>query len=183
MRNKKGFTLVELLAIIVILAIIAVITVPIVSKIIDESRRKAAKQSAQNYLYAVENYIVMNELDSTKYPNSLKNGTWNLTKETVVGSKTTPSLNSFIKMKGSKPTGDEDFVKINEKGKISAGEGNAAEMVINGYKVECQSSSKCEAKSRVKEEKIDASQVGITYEGSETSLEAALDDLNEKVGS
>lgn len=52
--NKKGFTLVELLAVIVILAIIALIATPIILNVIDEAREGAAKNSAYGYIDAVE---------------------------------------------------------------------------------------------------------------------------------
>ncbi len=45
-ENYRGFTLVELLAIIVILAIIALITTPIILNIIEKSRLNAAKDKA-----------------------------------------------------------------------------------------------------------------------------------------
>jgi type IV pilus assembly protein PilA len=41
LRKKKGFTLVELLAVIVILAVILVIAVPTVGRIIENSRQEA----------------------------------------------------------------------------------------------------------------------------------------------
>ena len=44
--NKKGFTLVELLAIIVILAVILVITVPQVFKAVDNSKKSSLESSA-----------------------------------------------------------------------------------------------------------------------------------------
>ena len=40
--KKKGFTLIELLAVIVILAIIAVIATPIITGIIEDSKKSAA---------------------------------------------------------------------------------------------------------------------------------------------
>ena len=45
-ENYRGFTLVELLAIIVILAIIALITTPIILNIIEKSRLNTAKDKA-----------------------------------------------------------------------------------------------------------------------------------------
>jgi type IV pilus assembly protein PilA len=57
-KNKKAFTLIELLAIIVILAIIAVITVPIILNIIENSKQGAAKDSALGYKDAVNKYYV-----------------------------------------------------------------------------------------------------------------------------
>jgi prepilin-type N-terminal cleavage/methylation domain-containing protein len=45
-KNKKGFTLVELLAVIVILAIILVIAVPKILTVIDDTRTESMKSSA-----------------------------------------------------------------------------------------------------------------------------------------
>ena len=44
LRSKKGFTLVELLAIIVILAVILVITVPQVFKAVDNSKKSSLER-------------------------------------------------------------------------------------------------------------------------------------------
>ena len=49
-NNKKGFTLVELLAVIVILAIIALIATPIILNVIDDAKTNAAKNSAYGYI-------------------------------------------------------------------------------------------------------------------------------------
>ena len=53
-NNKKGFTLVELLAVIVILAIIALIATPIILNVIDNAKEGAAKNSAYGYIDALE---------------------------------------------------------------------------------------------------------------------------------
>ena len=50
--NKKGFTLVELLGVIVLLAIILAIAVPTISNIIKESRRETFKKSVYSYVRA-----------------------------------------------------------------------------------------------------------------------------------
>lgn len=52
--NKKGFTLVELLAVIVILAIIALIATPIVLNVINEAQEGADARSVEAYAKAVE---------------------------------------------------------------------------------------------------------------------------------
>jgi prepilin-type N-terminal cleavage/methylation domain-containing protein len=46
MRDTKGFTLVELLAVIVILAIVALVTTPAILNVINNSRQKAAEDKA-----------------------------------------------------------------------------------------------------------------------------------------
>ena len=52
--NKRAFTLIELLAVIVILAIIALIAVPIILNIIEDSKLSSQKRSIDNYAKAVE---------------------------------------------------------------------------------------------------------------------------------
>lgn len=52
--NKKGFTLVELLAVIVILAIIALIATPIVLNVINEAQKGADARSVEAFAKAVE---------------------------------------------------------------------------------------------------------------------------------
>ena len=58
---RKGFTLVELLAVIVILAIIALITVPIIMNVVESSRKSSATSSAYGYIKGV-NITYANEL-------------------------------------------------------------------------------------------------------------------------
>ena len=57
MKDEKGLTLIELLAVIVILAIIAAIAIPAIGNIIENSRVKAAKADAVNILNAANMYF------------------------------------------------------------------------------------------------------------------------------
>lgn len=89
-KNTKGFTLVELLAVIVILAIIALIATPIILGVIDDARKGAAKSAALGYIDAVEKQIAIDDLKSTKV----------VTLPTEGGAFT----NADIAVKGSKPS-------------------------------------------------------------------------------
>ena len=60
--SKKGFTLIELLAVIVILAIIALIATPIVLNIINDTKESAVLRSADFYIAAVENEIMLENM-------------------------------------------------------------------------------------------------------------------------
>ena len=58
MKNEKGLTLIELLAVIVILAIIAAIAIPAIGNIIENSRYNAVKSDAINVINAAQLYYV-----------------------------------------------------------------------------------------------------------------------------
>ena len=60
MKNK-GFTLVELLAVIVILAVISLITIPMIGNVIDESKKKALEVSANGLIEAARYYSIEND--------------------------------------------------------------------------------------------------------------------------
>ena len=70
---KKGFTLVELLAVIVILAIISLIAVPVVLGIIEDSKKNTTLSSAEFYLDAVELSIVKSIQKGKKIETGLYN--------------------------------------------------------------------------------------------------------------
>ena len=85
LKKRKGFTLVELLAVIVILAIIAVIAVPSILKIISGAREDSVKASARSAIKAIElevtkdttgtktsGYLTALDIDN----NPFKGGTW-----------------------------------------------------------------------------------------------------------
>ena len=98
-RKNRGFTLVELLAVIVILALIALIATPIILNVINDAKKQAAKDSAYGYMDAVEKYIVSSELED----KSIKDGTY-----------TVEDLNSMgVNVKGSTP--DNGTIKIESK--------------------------------------------------------------------
>ena len=66
MKNRiNGFTLIELLGVIVIIAIIAVITVPIVSDLLSDSKKEAAKNSAYGYVDSVNRLYYSNSLNNS----------------------------------------------------------------------------------------------------------------------
>ena len=76
---KKGFTLIELLTVIVILSVITLITVPMITNVIEESKKKALASSIQGLvesanLYAIENDGVYEFLFDKEHKGSTKKG-------------------------------------------------------------------------------------------------------------
>ena len=63
MKNKKGFTLVELLAVIVVLAVILVIAGTNVSKSIEDTRNKAKFMAAKEIVEIASAFMYENSLD------------------------------------------------------------------------------------------------------------------------
>ena len=111
-EKNKGFTLVELLAVIVILALIALIATPIILNVINDAKKQAAKDSAYGYMDAVEKYIVSSELED----KSIKDGIYSV-----------EDLNKKISVKGSTP--DNGIIKIENK------EVKKYDIGIDGYAV------------------------------------------------
>ncbi|MBP3461520.1 MAG: type II secretion system protein [Bacilli bacterium] len=60
--RKKGFTLVELLAVIVILSVIALIAIPLILNIVSDAKKSALKDSTYTLVKAAENYLSMEQI-------------------------------------------------------------------------------------------------------------------------
>ena len=115
-EKNKGFTLVELLAVIVILALIALIATPIILNVINDAKKQAAKDSAYGYMDAVEKYIVSSELED----KSIKDGTYRV-----------EELNSMgVSVKGSTP--DNGNIEIKNSSVKSYDIGIDGYVVSNG---------------------------------------------------
>ena len=68
MKNKKGFTLVELLAVIVILALIMSIAVISIGGVLDSTRKSTFKETAVSIISGVRQQLILaNQLDSGDY--------------------------------------------------------------------------------------------------------------------
>lgn len=77
--NRKGFSLVELLGVIVLLAVIALITVPILTGVIDDSKQSAFKSSLNGIKKAIETDYSDNNFDTSikYYYGGFQNGAGN----------------------------------------------------------------------------------------------------------
>ena len=71
--KKKGFTLIELLAVIVILAIIAVIATPIITGIIEDSKKASFERSAEGVVEATK-FDIPEKLTDSGYTYEFENG-------------------------------------------------------------------------------------------------------------
>lgn len=58
--NKKGFTVIELLAVITVLAVLGVIVVPLIGEVISDNKEKLYDTQIDNIKGAVSNYVSSN---------------------------------------------------------------------------------------------------------------------------
>lgn len=94
LKEQKGLTLIELLAVIVILAIIAAIAIPAIGNIIENSRHNAARADVQNVLASANLYFTENGSPDTTVIDQDDLATFvddfgNVTKATVTKNSTT----------------------------------------------------------------------------------------------
>ncbi len=92
MKRKKGFTLIELIAVLVILAILALIVTPLVMNIIRKAKDSADKRSIDAYGRSIELAIANYLLDNGDFPTEISQLTIEYTGDEVVCS--TSQLNS-----------------------------------------------------------------------------------------
>lgn len=101
-KNEKGLSLVELLAVIVILAIVAAIAIPAIGNIIDSSRVKGMKADIANVISAANIYKTdMGSLPANTTVTKLKEAGFLETPGTVAGTTTITYTNNEIVLGGT----------------------------------------------------------------------------------
>ena len=66
MKHNKGFTLIEIMGVIIIIGFLALIITPMISKIVERAKYKAANESAKEYISAVSNAVAAGELTGNR---------------------------------------------------------------------------------------------------------------------
>ncbi len=115
--RKKGFTLIELLAVIVILSVIALIAVPLILKLVEQSRKGAFLNSAYGIKEAAEEYYISSILIDNK-----QNRTFTFPGDTN------------LSFKGERPK--SGYVQMNQEGKIELQLYNGKWCAYKNYYVE-----------------------------------------------
>ena len=129
MKKDKGFSLIELLAVVIILAVLALILIPFIGNLIKESKINAAVVSAYGYVeaanneivskstkgefvaeidYEIDNYSVVGDLLNVRYEGRGPSTGWfNITKSKVLSGEF--CINGYdIKYENGKATYIED---------------------------------------------------------------------------
>ena len=96
MKKKKGFTLIELIAVLVIMAIIALIVTPLVMSIIKKAKVSADKRSIDAYGRSIELAIAGYLLDNGSFPTSIEQLTIEYSGDEVVCSTTQLNNDSSV---------------------------------------------------------------------------------------
>ena len=124
-KNKKAFTLIELIAVLVILAIIALIVTPLVMNIVKKAKDSANKRSVDAYGKAVELGVATYLLDNGDYPTDISSLTIEYSGSEVVC--TTKKLNEdgSIYLSGCSVNGVEVKDSKNEDGYYHYGKTSA----------------------------------------------------------
>ena len=99
-RKKKGFTLIELIGVLVIMAILALIVTPLVMNIIRKARISADKRSIDAYGRSIELAIASYLLDNGKFPTTVDQLTIEYSGNEVVCKTTQLNTDSSVYLAG-----------------------------------------------------------------------------------
>ena len=119
---KKGFTILEVLAVVIILGIIAAITFPIVKNVVNENRKKTFESSVRGMIRSAELYVSANPtLGDTTFPyntTAFKMEKNSMTGGTIIYTETTGKISVEKITDGILcATGDKTELKIKEVNK------------------------------------------------------------------
>lgn len=118
-KNKKGFTLMELLAVIVLLAVFLLIAVPTVSNQIEKSKKKAFFTSVSNIVNAIKPDKIINEKDFCiyNYQEDVENQVENIKSLAVLAHKDSETQKVVYSVYASMD-GKEDTINIYDFNKL-----------------------------------------------------------------
>ena len=137
MRGNKGFTLVELLAVLVILAIIALITTPIILGVINDSRESAAVDKTWAYIDAIENAFALDQTSNNPadlpFNGTLTDGSGKVGSEDirVSGAKAEGNGSFIIESDGTVTVSGLKFDNFTCKNPVEDGKPNPNEVICN----------------------------------------------------
>ena len=100
MKKKKGFTLIELIVVLVIIAIVALIVTPLLMSIIKKAKVSADKRSIDAYGRSIELSITGYLMDNGAFPTSIEDLTIEYSGSEVVCSTTQLNPDSTVYLEG-----------------------------------------------------------------------------------
>lgn len=183
--SEKGFTLVELLSVIVIITVVALISTPMILNVIEEAKKKSYKQSAIGYVDAIEKEIITERLKNTDTDYT---GEYNIKQNKITKTSETASLIPILdtislklKIKGRTP--DKGDVTI-DKNRVTSGKFYYGNYLVTlnekKYKVEIVTNSSTntsdlENKIEKLEEQLKAEKNSNTYSTDEQLVGTWID--------
>ena len=130
--NKKGFTLVELLAVIVILGVLLLIAVPAVQNIIKSSKRKAFESAAKLAVENVETVASTEKIEDSIAECYVPINSYTYTITDKSGNQKSVTVEGIKLERGSFGTGTTGYIKVDTNGKGTITISNSEYMIKEG---------------------------------------------------
>ena len=176
-KKKKGFTLIELVAVLVIMAIIALIVTPLVMSIIRKAKTAADKRSVDAYGRSIELAIAGYLMDTGTFPTSISQLTIEYSGDEVVCSTTQLNPDSSVYLTGCTVGGRSvDYAYGSDNSPSYTAYNVGAEVTYNGvdYYVIKNSGAKEESVTLLKATPLTTSEVN-TYGSGHVNMHVTND--------
>lgn len=126
MKNNKGFTLVETIAVIIILGVVLSIAVPSITNVVKSTNKNRMISDAETFISEVKEYVESDTIGNTPSDNKYKLGSIKTKLSESPYGKTYNTTNSYVNITNySVCLTDDEYQAATEKnGEITVKKGN-----------------------------------------------------------
>lgn len=116
--NKKAFTLIELIAVIIILSIISLMATAVILNVIEDSRKQAAIVSMNSYLDSVSQEYMQQKLTNESFDSEKYSGMYYVESD-LITNLVSPDYSLIVAINGQKPSNSvSNFLEIDSNANV-----------------------------------------------------------------
>lgn len=116
--NKKAFTLIELIAVIIILSIVSLMATAVILNVVEDSRKQAAIVSMNSYLDSVSQEYIQQKLTNESFDSEKYSGMYYVESD-LITNLVSPDYSLIVAINGQKPSNSvSSFLEIDSNANV-----------------------------------------------------------------